>query len=156
MSGTSRVPAAIDALVALFQATPGLGVAGVAVVDGPIITGDPLHEAVFVGYDGDPDGDGEAVTFDQEWAGLGARAKNESFVVMCAVSVWSGSTKVVPVRTRAFEMLGEVETALRTDPSLGLPPPTVVAMASGSLVQSQRGSGLECRIPFQIAVQTRI
>jgi hypothetical protein len=153
---TSRVPATLEALVALFAAAPTLGGAGVEIIDGPMVTGDPLREAVYVGYDGDPDGDFESVTFAQEWAGLGARAKDETFTVTCAVSVWSGSTKVVPMRVRAFEVLGEVETTLRAEPSLGLPPPTVVAMASGSLVQSQRGSGLECRIPFQIAVQTRI
>lgn len=154
MTATSRAPAVIDALVALFEAAAGL--AGVEVVDGPEVTGDSLQEAVFVGYDGDPDGDGEAATFEQAWAGLGALAKDETFTVTCAVVVWRGSTKVRPIRLRVYELLGEVENALRADPSLGLPPPSVVAMAAGSLVQSQRQTGLECRIPFQVAVKTRI
>jgi hypothetical protein len=154
MTTTSRAPDAIDRLVALFDAAPQLD--GVKVVDGPIVTGDPLHEAVYVGYDGDPDGDGLAVDFSQEWASIGQKAKNETFTVTCAVVVWKGGTKVRPIRARAFELLAAVEDLLRGDPALGMPPPTVVAFASGSCVQSQRASGLEVRIPFQIAVQTRI
>lgn len=155
MTTTSRAPAVIDALVALFEATPALD--GVKVVDGPLVTGDPLHRAVFVGYDGDPDNDGgEAVTFSQEWASIGQKAKNETFTVQCAVAAWKGSTKVRPVRVLAYDLLAAVEDTLRADPSLGMPPPTIVAFASGSLIQAQRKSGIECRIPFQIAVQTRI
>lgn len=150
----SRVPDAIDNLVALFEAAPAL--AGVTVVDGPIVTNDPLREAIFVGYDGDPDGEGQAVDFGQEWASIGQLAKDETFSVTCAVVVWRGSTKVRPVRVRAYELMAAVGVVLRTDPSLGLPPPTVVALASGSLFQAQRQSGLECRIPFQVAVSTRI
>lgn len=154
MTTTSRVPAVIDALVALFRAAPAL--AGVKVVDGPSVTGSPLPEAVYVGYDGDPDNDGQAVDFAQEWASIGQRAKNETFTVTCAVGVWRGSTGVRPARTRAFEVLAAVEGALRADPSLGLPPPSTVAFASGSMAQVQGTSGMGVRIAFQIAVQTRI
>lgn len=155
MTTTSRAPALIDALVALFEAAPALD--GVKVLDGPIVTGDPLHKAVFVGYDGDLDSDGgEAVTFSQEWASIGQKAKKETFTVQCAVAAWKGSTKVKPVRELAYDLLAAVEDALRADPSLGQPPPTIVAFQSGALIQAQRKSGIECRIPFQIAVQTRI
>lgn len=154
MTATSRAPVVIDALVGLFDADPVLD--GVKVVDGPIVTNDPLPEAVFVGYDGNPEGDGEAVDFRQEWASIGQRAKDETFTVTCAVVVWRGSTEVKPIRDRAFALLAAIENSLRADPSLGQPPPTIVAFASGSLVQSQRQSGVEVRIPFQIAVQTRI
>ncbi|MGW0805950.1 hypothetical protein [Nonomuraea sp. NPDC002799] len=154
MTATSRVPAAIDNLMALLAAAPAL--AGVKVIDGPLVTNDPLKEAVYVGYDGAADGEGQAVEFTQTWAAIGQRAKGETFTLTCAVAVWRGGTKVRPVRVRAFELLAAVEDAVREDPSLGLPPPTVVAFASGSLMQSQRNSGMECRIPFQVAVQTRI
>lgn len=155
MTTTSRAPAVIDALVALFENAAALD--GVKVIDGPVVTNDPLHKAVFVGYDGDPEVDGgEAVTFSQDWASIGQKAKDETFTVTCAVAVWKGSTKVKPVRDLAYALLAAVENTLRADPSLGQPPPTIVAFASGSLVQSQRLSGIECRIPFQIAVRTRI
>ncbi|MER7063960.1 hypothetical protein [Streptomyces albidoflavus] len=148
------MPDVIDALVALFGAAPAL--AGVKVVDGPLVTNDPLPQAVFVGYDGDPEGEGQAADMSQEWAAIGQKARDESFTVTCAVAAWKGSTTVRPIRLRAFELLAAVEDALRADPALGLSPPTVVAFASGSLVQSQRQSGVEVRIPFQIAVKTRI
>lgn len=154
MTTTSRVPAVIDALVALFYAAPALD--DVKVVDGPIVTNDPLPQAVFVGYDGDPEGDGEAVSFTQAWASIGQKARDETFTVTCAVAAWKGSTKVKPVRDLAYELLAAVENTLRADPSLGQPPPTVVAFASGSLIQSQKHGGIEVRIPFQVAVQTRI
>ncbi|MFI7643740.1 hypothetical protein [Nonomuraea sp. NPDC049400] len=155
MTTTSRAPTVIDALVALFDAAPALD--GVKVIDGPIVTNDPLHKAVFVGYDGDPENDGgEAVTFSQDWASIGQKAKDETFTVQCAVAAWKGSTKVKPVRDLAYSLLAAVENTLRADPSLGQPPPTIVAFASGALIQAQRQSGIECRIPFQIAVRTRI
>lgn len=154
MTTTSRIPDALDNLIALFEAAPGL--AGVKVLDGPTVTNDPLNEMVCVGYDGDPEGEGQAADFTQEWASIGQKAKAETFTITCAVVVWRGSTKVRPVRVRAYALLAEVENALRADPSLGLPPPTVVAFASGGLFQAQRQSGMECRIPFQIAVKTRI
>ncbi|MEV4173982.1 hypothetical protein [Nonomuraea sp. NPDC049709] len=154
MTTTSRVPAVIDGLVDFFEAATGL--AAVKIVDGPIVTNAPLKEAIYVGYDGDPDGEGQAADVTQEWASIGQRARDETILITCAVVVWRGDTKVRPVRLRTYELLAEVENALRADPSLGLPPPTVAAWASGQLYQSQRQSGMECRIPFQIQVKTRI
>ncbi|WP_084963753.1 hypothetical protein [Thermoactinospora rubra] len=149
----TRVPAIINALVTLLSADPGL--AG-KVVDGPPVTNDPLNEAVFIGYDGNPEGDGQAAESTQEWAGIGQRKRDETVQITCAVVVWRGSTKVQPVRQRVYELLGEVGEVLRADPSLGLPPPTLAEMASGQLFQSQRQSGIECRIPFVVAVKTRV
>lgn len=151
----SRVPDAIDALMAVFAAAPALD--GVHVFDGPPVTGSPLKDVVFVGYDGDPEGDGgQAVEFSQEWSSIGQKAKDETFTVNCAVLAWRGSTAVRPVRERAFALLAAVEDALRADPSLGMPPPTIVAFASGSLQQAQWHDGITCRIPFQVAIKTRI
>lgn len=151
---TSRVPAVIDALVALYENAPGL--AKVAVLDGPLVTNAPLKEAVFVGYDGDPDGEGQAAENAQKWAGIGARSRDETVQITGAVVVWNGGTKVRPVRLRVYELFGVVEDVVRADPSLGLPPPTVAEIASGGLFQVQRQSGIECRIPFIVRVQTRI
>lgn len=157
MTTNSRVPDVIDALVTLFTASPNLGDA--KVLDGPPVTDSPLFEAIYVGYDGDPDGGAETATFEQEWAGLGARAKNETVTVTCAVIAWKGDNNAAARkarRVRAFALLGVVEAIVRADPSLGFPPPTVAAMASGQLFQRQTASGFEARIPFQIQVQTRI
>ncbi|MEU0041318.1 hypothetical protein ABZ063_47185, partial [Streptomyces sp. NPDC006333] len=67
---TSRVPALIDALVSALQAAPDLST--VRVVDGPLVTDSAAREWVFVGYDGDDEGDFITAATIQEWAGLGA------------------------------------------------------------------------------------
>ncbi|UBU10033.1 hypothetical protein [Nonomuraea gerenzanensis] len=151
---TSRIPAVIDELVDRFRAAPAL--AGVKVLDGPLVTGSPLKAAICVGFDGDPTGDGQAADFAQAWASIGQKAKDETFTITCTVVVWSGSTAVRAARVRAFEVLAAAEDVLRGDPALGQPPPTISAVTSGALIQVQEGSGMQVRIPFQIAVQTRI
>lgn len=154
---TTRMADVVNALADLFGAAPSLSSA--EVLDGPPVTGDPLHEAVFVGYDGDPDGDGEAATFTQEWAGLGARAKDEAIAVTCAVLAWSGDNDAEArraARVRAADLLGAVEDVLRDNPCLGFPPPTLSALVSGQMYQRQHGGGFEARIPFQVQVQIRI
>lgn len=147
----TRIAEVIDALVAVL----GAGLAG-KVIDGPPVTNDPLKEAVFVGYDGDPEGEGQAAETDQQWAGIGLKRRDETIQVTCAVVVWRGSTSAKPVRIRVLELLDEVGQILRVDPSLGLPSPTVAEFASGQLFQAQRQSGIECRIPFIVRVKTRV
>lgn len=150
---TSRAPAIIDALVALCEAAPGL--TEVTIHDGPQPTSDPLKAVVTIGWDGDEDND-QAVDASQEWAGLGAKAKDESLLVTCAALAWHGETTTKPVRDRAYELVAVVEDALRADPSLGFPPPTVVALSTGNAYQRQLQSGAQCRVVFTIAVRTRI
>jgi len=158
MSAPTRAPDVIDALVGLFTASlaADADLSGVRVLDGPTITAESDPELVIVGWDGDPEGDGQAVETTQEWAGLGARSKDEVLQVMCAVIAWKGSTDMRTVRARCYEILAVVATALRADPSLGFPPPTVVALAVGNLWQSQTPQGAEARVVFTVAVKTRI
>ncbi len=150
---TSRAPAVIDALFALAGASPGLAEARIH--DGPQPTSDPLKQVVCIGWDGDEDSD-EAADVSQEWAGLGAKARDETIQVPCAAIAWHGSTAMKPVRDLAFAMVAEFEAGLRADPSLGFPPPTVVALATGNAYQRQTQSGAQCRVVFTIAVRTRI
>lgn len=150
---TSRAPAVVDALVALCEAAAALD--GVTIHDGPQPTSDPLKAVVCIGWDGDEDND-LAVETSQEWAGLGALAKDESLLVTCAAVAWHGETTTKPVRDSAYAMVAAVEDALRADPSLGFAPPTVVAMATGNAYQQQAGGGAQCRVVFTIAIKTRI
>lgn len=153
MTGTSRAPAVIDALVALCRTAPAL--AGVTVQDGPQVTSKHLKAVVCIGWDGDEDND-QAVEAQQEWAGLGAKAKDETLQVTCAALAWHGSTTTKPVRDRAYALVAAVEDALRADPSLGFQPPTVVALATGNAFQRQTADGAQCRVVFTIAIKTRI
>lgn len=153
MTTTSRAPAVLDALVALCGSAAGLD--GVTIHDGPQVTSAPLKEVITIGWDGDEDND-EAVQSQQAWAAIGQKAKDETLQIPCAAIAWRGDTNIKAVRDRAYELLGEVEDALRADPSLGFPPPTIVAMTTGNAYQRQTDKGAQCRVMFTIGVQTRI
>lgn len=154
----TRAPEIIDRLVALFTETlaADAGLAEVRVLDGPTLTAGSDSELVTVGWDGDDQGDGQAIETTQNWAGLGAGAKDEVLQVTCAVIAWSGSTDMRPRRIRCYEILSALAAALRDDASLGLPPPTLAAFSAGGLWQSQVEGGAEVRVVFTVAVKTRI
>ncbi|MEV7907700.1 hypothetical protein [Streptomyces anulatus] len=153
MTTPSRVPAVLDRLVATFTtALP----ASVAVHDGPTVTADPLQDVVCVGWDGDDDGDGQAVEWTQEWAGLGAGRKDESIDVTCVLICWDGDADVRATRARAYELFATLEAALRADPGQGFASPTTVAVTGGRLHQEQTADGVEVRLPFTVSIVTRI
>lgn len=149
---TSRIPATIDAIIAKFTT------AGATVLDGPTITAD-YSDALFVGYDGDPDGD--YVSVDEiatEWQGLGAKTRSEEFDVVCAAVALVGDAVdgVKTARNQVFALLALAENALRSDPSLGQAPPFVAEVQPGLVFIEPAESGYQVRVPFSIHVETRI
>ena len=149
----SRVPAAIDAIVALLAAAVG----ATAVTDGPQLAGDIPPVLVCVGYDGAPDSDMHAISnWTRVWAGLGAQKQNEAFDVDCCVIGFAGDTDVKTRRDAVFATFALAEAALRAQIDLGLPSPTVTRIAYGGYFQEQTDRGLQTRIPFSVNVQTRI
>ncbi|MEU2340064.1 hypothetical protein ABZ608_42165 [Streptomyces sp. NPDC013172] len=152
--GTSRVPDLIDALVPRLAASSDL--ADVKVVDGPLVTDSAALEWLFVGYDGDNEGDFIAATAQQEWAGLGAKKKNEDITLTCAIVVERGSTEVRSCRSRTYEIFAAVENVLRADPSLGFSTPTVCAVTEHTFHQAQTPEGIQGRLPFTVTCTTRI
>lgn len=147
---TSRIPATIDALVAAFTA------AGIQTYDGPVLTGE-YTPGVFVGYDADWEvSDLKSVSSTQTWASLGQRARTEDFTVMCGLVAVDGGGVAKTARDTAFALLAQVETVLRGNPSLGFSPPYVAQLESGDLFTMSGPKGCLCRIPFVIAVKTRI
>lgn len=153
----SRFPAAADAIVA------GLVAAGLKVWDGPIITGD-YSNAVYIGFDGDyADGEERAASINQEWHGLGAKARKEEIQIPCAVVVLTGNgdTTWKPTRDTGFAILETIGQTLRADPSLGLGPPTVSAdfvaeLWPGDTFQETGPAGMQLRIVFDIHIKTRV
>lgn len=149
----SRVPEAIDGLIAVLT-TPLASVA--LLVDGPIVTDDPLQKAVGIGWDGNEDGDYAAtVDWGQTWAGLGAKRKDEKFGILGFVSVWNGDSTPASVKQRrdeAFALLQLVETTLITDPGLGRPQPFVAGFSSGQLFQEAGPYGRQARIAFVVEI----
>lgn len=151
---TSRVPDLIDALVKALQASPALST--VKVVDGPLVTDSAAQEWVFVGYDGDDQGDFTTASTRQDWAGIGAKKKNEDITLTCAILVQRGSTDVRACRVRTFGILAAVEDVLRADPSLGLGTPTVCSIAETTFHTEQTAGGVQGRMPLTLTCSTRI
>lgn len=148
----SRVPAALDALVALWTALEDL-----TVYDGPVVTGAEPAKRVFVGYDGDPDSDFTAAAGDQDFAGtLGTARRDEAFVIPCCVLVLNGAGDIKQARTDAYAEFGKLSAALRGDVSLGFPAPSTAQTQNLRLHQYPTSSGVEARIAFDVAVKTRI
>ncbi|MEU8717482.1 hypothetical protein [Streptomyces sp. NPDC048663] len=151
---TSRVPDLIDALTAGLGGWPDL--ATVKVVDGPLVTDSASEEWLFVGYDGDSEGDFVTATTQQEWAGIGAKKKTEEIVLTCSILVQRGSTDVRSCRARTYEIFAAVESFLRADPGLGFSTPTVCAVGEHTFHQEQTEAGMQGRLPFTVTCTTRI
>lgn len=141
--------AVIDALVVLAETT-----SATEVYDGPTVTIPTAVDFVVIGGTEDPDD--EPSSFDQTWNGLGNRAKNESGEVTCAVLVGTGDDDVKTARDRALSILGEIETAVRADPSLGGVLTGGWAHVSGGRhVQRLTTEGIYVRITFTVSYQTK-
>ena len=154
MTASSRVPELIDAFLAALGESSDL--TGVQVVDGPLVTSSAALEWVFVGYDGDPGGEFSTASTSQQWAGLGALAKNEDILLTCSVLVQGGLTDVRARRVRCFEIFAAVEAVVRADPALTLPPPTVCSISDTSFHTEQTERGVQARMPFTLTCTTRI
>lgn len=153
----SRVPATVLALYNVVKAAPALTSASppVNVWDGPVVTGDPT-DSVFIGYDGDPEGEFASVVGDEEWAGLGAKARDEQFEVVCSIVTLAGDGDIAAARARIYALFAGVTGVLRVDPSLGQAPPFVAAVKSPQLFIDPTPQGLQPRLVFHVAVKTRI
>jgi hypothetical protein len=144
----TRMFAAIDAVIAIFEA------AGVNVVDGPTVVGD-VRDYVFVGYDGDPDGDWVAAEGDQDWAGIGTTKRDETFEIWGAVVSRYSADPPKTSRDRVQAQFTLVENALLADPSLGLAGQIEYCIADIHPTRLFAETG-QYRLPFTIRVKTRV
>jgi hypothetical protein len=152
---TSAVPDAIDALVALIQATDST----LQVNDGWSI--EQSSSMVLVGVtDQTP-----TTPITHSWAGLGAQRQDEEFSIPCVVWCASGSATQKTVRDQAFTILNNIETALlasSTSRTLNgaLTPPGIAEITVGGLDQTnsteQAGEGRFARIYFTVHCTSRL
>lgn len=141
--------AVIDALVTLAKTTSAQ-----EVHDGPIVATTAATDYVVIGGTEDPDD--EPSSFDQTWNGLGARGKVETGEVTCAVLVGTGGEDVKVARDRALVIVGEIETAVRADPTLGGVLSAGWCLVSGGRhVQRLNSQGLYVRVLFTVSYQTK-
>lgn len=149
MTYSSSVPAVITALLAAFRTSAALGLAGVPVRDGPVLTAAPDLEAVAVGYTGDQARDVVAGTASPE--GLAVLPDRERYAVTCAIEVIDGEGDLAAARARAYQLHAACGAAIAVDHTLG----KVVLRASlgiGSLQQQQAPNGALARVLFPVNV----
>lgn len=140
----SRLFDSIDAVIT------ALTNAGLTVLDGTGPTGD-YQASVWVGYDGDPDGDWRAADIDQQWAGVGTTKVDETFDIVCAIVAPFDET-VKSGRDSVKALFATVETTLRSDLSRGFTPPYIAMVRPRQLFYDPDGA----RLVFSVTVNTRV
>jgi len=152
---TSRVPAAVDALLVILRAAVAL--ADVRIEDGPPSVNLSDRDRIHVGWHPNADA---AVALTQDFNAAGARTRDEAFEIACYAESRSGSTDMAARRTRVFELVAAVETALRatdvapTAPTLNS---TVLwsHLTAGDLAQWQ-SDGANAGLAFTVNCRARI
>lgn len=136
---TSRLPAVIDALLALMRATTGyrdpsaaVSAALVPVFDGPTIgvSGDHATRWLSIGWAGDPESPEDAGVAEQAVATGGNNTRDEVGTIRCRAAAQGGETDPTPLSTlrlQAAAIVGDVELLLRTNPTLGIVAPRMFA-----------------------------
>lgn len=161
MTVTSRVPALIDYLVALFTSASTLGAAtpAVTIFDGPPTTELDPGLALYVGLS-DPDNAAAeaAADFTQSWGGLGRQARNETTTIHCCAQAWAGTDDLKTVRVQATGIVAAVEVLMQSDTTqfggnVLFPAPGV---AAGALLQNNTNQGAIARVAFDLTFQSRI
>lgn len=153
---TSAAPAAVDALLAILRASPALD--GAHIVDGPPSVNLTDRHRIYVGWS---PGAEAAVDIVQQFAGAGARTRDEDASIACYAETRAGDKDMALRRARVFELLAAVETALRatdTAPEAPTINGTVLwsGLTAGSLIQEQGDSGALAGLVFTVAYRARI
>ena len=144
MPWSSRVPDAMDALVAALTVAPELD--GVTVRDGASVSQSTVKEIVSVGFTGEEaQSDAETTATADGLAGT----DRERFTIRCAAAVLRGSTDLPAARRRAYELLSAVGAVLGRDRTLG---GTVLRAMVGShtLTQDQTDRGAQAVVVFGV------
>lgn len=150
---SSQIPAAIDKLVALFEAA----LPDVTVADGPQVEFSTPEWAV-VGGDGVVQEEDDAARGLQKWTGLGARIRDEAIDVVCAVGSSTGASEssMKPRRDAVWVLLDAVEAALRADPGLGgFTTGGAAAVTETSLKYVTNTQGVAAVVVFTINIPVR-
>lgn len=157
MTDVSTIPAAWDALVQLaedYLATD------VAVVDGPPIdwahlqtATDAVSERLFLFVGAQP-GDDTGATGDQSFSAAGNVARDETGAITCTAYAYSGDPDVKARRAEAFGLVAGLETALRTDPSLGGVVLQALVGSVSSVAVRQTRQGSDCQVVFAVVFRS--
>lgn len=152
---TSRVPAAVDALLTIVRARPAL--ADVSIVDGPASVNLTNRRRIHIGW---APGAEQAVELQQEFNSAGARTRDEAFVITCFAESRGGDKDMAFRRNEVFDMVGEIEQALRGTDAAPTAPTlngTVLwaELTAGNLSQST-SEGANAGLVFSVSCRARI
>ena len=148
MSTTSRIPATIDALVAIFATA----LPDVQILDGPPNVN---LESDFVAVGWSPYAD-TAADAQQQFVSLGTQRREEDFTVACYADSYSGDTGASARRARVFQLVGAAEMALRADATLGGVLTLWAELGDITLHQEIDDRGLVVGVTFHVHCKTRI
>lgn len=163
MTITSRVPALIDYLVALFTSAATLGAAAapntVTILDGPATTELDPGLVLYVGLS-DPDNQAAETAADsqQSWGAIGRLGRNETSTIHCCAEAWSGTDDLHTVRVSAYGIVAAVEVLMQSDSTqfggnVLFPNPGVTTV---SLLQNNTDRGAIARVAFDLIFTSRI
>lgn len=163
---TSRMAAAVDALVDLANTSTELSAANVAVIDGPFNQAQhgvaETEARLFIGTS-DPYGDGESVAVDgdQSFRNIGARWRDETFEVHCLAEGWNGDGDLRAARNTAVTVFAALEVALRPTPDApaAYSPSRAVAWAGigkESITSEYTDDGVYVRVDFTIQCRANL
>lgn len=156
---TSTAPDALDALLALLnarKATPGSPLAAdvptnraeVVITDAP--SGEPIpFESIQL----------FGVSSNQQWAAIGNRRRSENYIVRGGIFIQrrgAGRDVWRAVRERAYEILAELEDAIRVMPTLGLADRVIVQLARVDLDQGAQDNGRWAALDIDISVTAEL
>ncbi|MFJ4712720.1 hypothetical protein [Streptomyces sp. NPDC088785] len=153
---TSRAGAAIDALLAILRAAPGL--ADAEVIDGPPAVNYTSRRRLYLGWS---PGAEQAADIEQSFNSAGARTRDEKFVIPGYAEVRAGDKDMALRRADVFTLLAQVEDALRaTDAAPEAPTLSGTVLwahlTTGSLTQEQTENGALAGLAFAVSCRARI
>lgn len=153
MPGQSRVPAAMLWLHAAADAA--IPTVTALVLLGARPTGE-TRDLLFIGYDGDPDGERVAATSRRDWAGLGAKKRDEQIDIVCSVCALVGSGDYAAALGRIDAILTAVDALLVSTPSMTQPPPFVAHVGNVDSFSDFTEAGIQARSVFHVLIASRI
>lgn len=146
MAWSSKLPAAVDGLVRILNASPELAEAA-KILDGPTSSQATLTDVIAVGFAGGDEGvDGESTLVTE---GLGGGVDREQFTIRCAAVCLRGTNDLPDARRHAYELLSLTGAAIAADRTLG---GTVMRAMIGahSLSQGFTQNGAQASVVFDV------
>ena len=146
----STIPAAITALMSMFAAA----LPDVAVFDSDV-TGAVPDEYVGVAFpDAEDPTTSPAVTFEQDWGGIGGAPLREEFEIRCEIATWSGGDTLAARRVRALALFASCQNAVRADHGLqsSISASGSARVSGGQMVTGDSPQGPLCTLNFTVQV----